>query len=284
MTNSNNPNSGCCDSQQQPEIKVHDQQQVPEKVCSSLADAVRAIGALPDLNDYLANFVPTETEKHLFKLWHFQYSAVEFWLESLVLEKPLKYEGFLSPRKDYYPHAELCAENFKLASAIYPKSEVLQIIFASPIDLWVACEMSESKRRVKASGLLTGFPELSKQTEEVSGILTEIPKFMGKSEYLDWSRDYIDAFADCEVYGVNNIDWSENIDLLLASAGQKIAKENGDFETDTWNPYWRLRKRFLNKIKNSKHLKVPLLYKEELILTSKSQKLPKPSTGKRKPC
>jgi hypothetical protein len=41
--------------------------------------------------------------------------------------------------------------------------------------------MSESKRRVKASGLLTGVPELSKQTEEVSGILTEIPKFMVKA-------------------------------------------------------------------------------------------------------
>jgi hypothetical protein len=178
-----------------------------------------------------------------------------------VLAEKLAEEAFLTSARYCQPLAEIAAAELKLAIGLHPRTaNPLIRNFDTPADLWFYCKWIQSQLSLTDAGLTTDKPSIISKRQSTNAATEQFDQF------TELSFPYREDAANDEPHRLIEIFHGE---------AQKLAKDDANFQVDYWNPYVKMVKRSINKVRKCEALQnVFLLPKGQLYWTEKGKKLP----------
>lgn len=236
------------------------------KTSTDLELCIKALSFLP-IEDFLPITLEAKGEKAVWTSMRNYFQDKAAWLRVLMLmEAPSP--SLLNEGLFLLPHAEMSKALADLITAVYVRAgdSPLAMIFESPAQLWLACEVSSCLIKLDNGGL-TGSPALIGKKD----ILTH------SVNVLDWLADLADGTKTRFVPKVFLPSPSRpSLTEEVLTAALKLARNDPEFDRRHYRPYLKAIRHNLSQIQHcqSTQFCYYLPEKNQFFVTGKRKKLP----------
>ncbi len=221
----------------------------PFNVC--LKHAIHYLQSVP----LKPKFEMTNSEFQVWGGYRTMYASAAIWLENLLLGEKLSSKAY-KDGINAMPLAEKLAADFKLIIALHSRaSSPVILFFPSPATLWLIWCIEMGQRDLESAGL------------------TGHPRMIGKRQQYQETIRVVDAL-EAQNYTLPFERTPANIYELVLYEALQLAETDHCFYLNYFLPHLRTTKKYVNRLKNCKHLQKAYIDKnDDLIASGKSVKL-----------